>query len=636
MPPKKRARPDDLPDPLAETAAGMSHEISSLEHDELIERLEKLTQLWKIDNPPTSYSSVVETAMENAGITMQGDINHDDEGSYGLGMILSAFELKEIEAVTLFAKLKEHGVLEESKHNSAIRRVLESIFYAKKICLSVVQSKISNHETYTIDDDISERLGSYSIRFRWLEDVKTTDLQKLIIYLLDVAMEKNYRKYDGHIFKPIVSNGFKTFAYDRVCSVKEFVHAESKKESNLEAFLQLTKSSITTIIDHLENCVDIQFPFLVKDRGVFSFRNGLYICETDTFVPYDIASEVVPETTVSSNFFDIDFDTRYTDSSWREIQTPNSEKIFYDQKLSLDVRQWVYVVIGRMLYEIGKHDGWQIIPMLLGVAGSGKSTITDYLVGSIYDTVDVGVLSNNCERQWAVSGLISKLIWICPEIKSDFALEQATFQSMVSGERISVAAKHKTPYSTRFVLPGFLAGNVLPEWKDNAGSISRRMLIFRFDQKITEHDMLLGSRIRDELPRFIVKANRAYREMAEVHGTKNIWSVLPPDLIVSSTDAMNEADPLSNFIKSDQCALGPEYSVKLDEFASQFTAWCMDFGISRPRGGLSGILSGRDLDKYGLRVVKANYIVNGTQHDGSIVVGVRIKDATRIESFSVM
>jgi len=94
MPPKKRARPDDLPDPLAEAAAGVTHDISALEHDELIERLDTLSQLWNIDSPPSSYAGVVETAMRNAGLTMNGDIDHDDEGSYGLGKILSAFDSK--------------------------------------------------------------------------------------------------------------------------------------------------------------------------------------------------------------------------------------------------------------------------------------------------------------------------------------------------------------------------------------------------------------------------------------------------------------------------------------------------------------------------------------------------------------
>ncbi len=632
---KRKDRDDDsVADPFAENAAGIANEIGALGHGDLVRRLDRLAAGWKTEAPPTSYRNIIDLVFENIGLDIHGDLDHRDEGSYGLRHAMSVLELKEIEAVTLFSKLKEEGILEDGTQIGKVRRVLESIFYAKKIALSVIQSKIAYHDTYSLDANLDERLGSYAIRYRWLEDVKTTDLQKLIVYLLDICMERNYRKHDGHVYRPIISMGHRTYAYERVTDIKSFVHNECKKELNLDAFLQLTKSSMTVLIDHMTNCSDIQFPFLNKDRGVFSFRNGIYLCETDQFVPYDVASMHVPESTVSSNFFDIHFDPADADAAWRDIQTPNSEKIFYDQKLPIDVREWVYVVIGRVLYTVGKHDGWQVIPMLLGVAGSGKSTVVDGLVGRIYDRVDVGVLSNNCEKQWAVSGLINKLLWICPEIKADFSLEQATFQSMVSAERISVAEKHKTPYSTTFTIPGFLSGNVLPDWKDHSGSISRRMLIFRFQQKITEHDMLLGSRIKTELPRFIVKANKAYRDMARQHGTKNIWSVLPKELVQFSKDAMTENDPVALFIKTDKCILGDAFATILDEFVASFQSWGIEFGNRKANTtAMQAILSGRELGKYGLSSEQATYIVNGQQRHGTLVIGVKLRETTHIESF---
>lgn len=631
---KRKNRDDSNVDPLAERTAEISNEIQALTHGDLVNRLQSLADDWRTESPPDTFGEIVDLVFKNIGIDLGGDIDHGDEGSYGLRHAVSVLEMKEIEAVTLFSRLKEAGALEDGTHIGKVRRLLESIFYAKKIALSVIQSKIAYHDTYTLDKNLDERLGSYSIRYRWFEDVKTTDTQKLIVYLLDVCMERHYRKYDGHVFEPIVSEGHRTYAYHRVASIKDFVHNECRKELNLDAFLQLTKTNMPTLVDHMTHCKDIQFPFLEKNRGVFSFRNGLYLCEEDQFVTYDLASTYVPECTVSCNFFDIDFDPTVCDRPWRDIRTPNSEKIFYDQKLTMDVREWVYILIGRILYTVGKHDGWQVIPMLLGVAGSGKSTIVDGLVGSIYDRVDVGVLSNNCEKQWAVSGLMNKLIWICPEIKADFALEQATFQSMVSGERLSVAEKHKTPYSTKFSIPGFLAGNVLPSWTDHSGSVARRMLIIRFDEKIKEHDMLLGDRIRQELPRFIVKANKAYREIAREHGTKNIWTVLPDDLIQFSKDAMTQNDLVSIFIKTDRCTLGETYATTMDDFTAAFQSWGYEFGSrTSTNEAMREIVCGRDIGKYGLTFQKTSYIVNGEQRHGTLVVGIKVTETTQVESF---
>lgn len=631
---KRKDRDGDIADPMAEHAAEIANEIGGMEHTELMSRLDSLASDWKTETPPGSFAEIAEMVFRNIGIDIAGDVDHGDEGSYGLRNAMSTFELKEIEAVTLFSKLKEEGILEDGTHIGKIRRILESIFYAKKIALALIQSKIAYHDTYTVDTNLDERLGSYAIRYRWLEDVKTTDMQKLIVYLLDICSERNYRKQDGQVFKPILFGGYRTYAYERVTDIKSFVHNECKKELNLDAFLQLTKSSMVTLVDHMTNCNDIQFPFLAKNRGVFSFRNGLYICESDEFIPYEHAAHRVPDSTVSSNYFDIHFDPDDADKSWRDIQTPNSEKIFYDQKLSLAVRDWVYIMIGRVMYPVGKYDGWQVICMLLGVAGSGKSTVTDGLVGAIYDRVDVGVLSNNCERQWAVSGLVNKLIWVCPEIKADFALEQATFQSLVSGERISVAEKHKTPYTIKFDIPGWLSGNVLPDWKDHSGSIARRMLIFRFDQKITATDMKLKDRIQQELPKFIVKSNKAYREMALESGAKNIWTILPDELVQFSKDAMTENDPISIFIKTDRCSLGDGYATVADEFAAAFQTWGIEFGNRMTNSSvIQTILSGRELGKYGLGTTQATYIVNGEQRHGTIIVGVKVRETSQIESF---
>jgi hypothetical protein len=632
---RKDRENDDEFDPASEEASRIASDVAELSRVDLLDRLDQLTATWKTETPPSTYREILDMVFRNLGMNIDGDIDHGDEGSYGLKNLLSLLELKEIEVVTLFSRLKEEGILEDAGSVGKVRRIMEMLFYAKRIALSAVQSKIAYHDTYTVDENIDERLGLCAIRFRWLEDVKTSDLQKLIVYLLDICMERGYRKYGGSLYSPIIVDGHKTHAYERVCETKEFVHAECKKELNLDAFLQLTKVNTMTLVDHLNSCNDIQLPFLKKDRSVFSFRNGLYMCRTDTFVEYDRVSEVVKGEVVSSNYFDKEFDPSLIDVPWKDIPTPNSEKIFYDQKMEIEVRHWVYIVAGRMLYELKERDDWQVIPMLLGVAGSGKSTITDMLIGSIYDRVDVGVLSNNCEPQWAVSGLIGKLIWITPECKADFSLEQAIFQSMVSGERISVSEKFKTPYSTQFRIPGFLSGNVMPDWEDHSGSIQRRMLIFKFSEKIEEHDMMLGQRIRDELPTFIVKANKAYREVSEEHGAKNIWTILPKTFIEVNADTMAEKNPVELFIRSSYVKIGPGCATRVEEVNSVFRNWCSENGFKGGRNGHQLSLRG-ETTKYGVLDTMIECMVDGKPVELNVYLNIRVRDTNEITEFTVL
>jgi len=64
---------------------------------------------------------------------------------------------------------------------------------------------------------------------------------------------------------------------------------------------------------------------------------------------------------------------------------------------------------------------------------------------------------------------------------------------MVSGEAVQVARKNLTATSKDpWDVPGLLAGNQVPGWVDNAGSITRRIVLFDFRKKVVVGDMMLG------------------------------------------------------------------------------------------------------------------------------------------------
>ena len=125
-------------------------------------------------------------------------------------------------------------------------------------------------------------------------------------------------------------------------------------------------------------------------------------------------------------------------------------------------------------------DGWQVIPFLKGVAMSGKSTIITKVFKKFYDSEDVRTLSNNIERKFGLSSIYDGFMFIAPEVKGDMCLEQAEFQSLVSGEDVSLARKYEKAKSIEWKTPGILAGNEIPNWKDNSGSVLRRILAWNF------------------------------------------------------------------------------------------------------------------------------------------------------------
>lgn len=614
----------------AQEAEEMTTHIMEMNEHELLDLLGDLGAAWNIEDPPDSFAGVLETAFHNFDHDMGGDIDHEDSGSYGIKRMDTTIHTKEVQAVTLYGRMKELGMLEDTSIALKIRKVLESIFYAKRYVLAIMRSKVVMHDKYEIGDELEEILGSYAIRFRWL-DSETNDSQKLLMYLLDVCMERRYRKFGDALFEPIIIDNHNTHAYRRVMDIKSFVHMECKKEIQMDAFLQLTSKSNTaaTVTQHLTDCSDFQLPWLEKDRGYFSFRNGVYSCEDDRFYRFDREEDRVPDHIIAAKFFDHDIPEMIEDKHWKDIDTPNADRILLDQGFSVAEREWFYVFAGRMLYEIGKYDGWQSIVYLLGVAGSGKSTITDMLIGNMYNREDVGVLSNNCEPQWALSALVNKLIWIAPEVKTNFGLTQTDWQSMVSGESVLVAEKFKTPYSIRFTKPGFLAGNTLPSWKDNAGSVQRRLVIFRFDKKIEKTDASLGKRLIQELPTFIIKVNRAYREVAAQHGNDNIWEVLPQEFVTASEKSLATLSPLDSFMRSSGVHMERDAVVTVKKFKLALKIYAQENGFETSADKLYEGME-TNLLKYNVTVIRHTFVEDGIEYfDADTFINVCLKETRR-------
>ena len=195
----------------------------------------------------------------------------------------------------------------------------------------------------------------------------------------------------------------------------------------------------------------------------------------------------------------------------------------------MEAQRWVYIFMGRMLHGLKEHEDWQIIPFLKGRGGSGKSTVAT-VVKNFFEASDVGILSNNSEKKNGLQALLDKFVWLCLELKKNVALDQAEFQSMVSGEDVMVAQKNQIARQVTWTAPGLLCGNESPGWIDAQGSIARRMAIITFGFSLQERDVipdLLKRILIKELPSLIMKCNQAYLSICETSRHEDIWKVLP-------------------------------------------------------------------------------------------------------------
>ena len=436
-------------------------------------------------------------------------------------------------------------------------------------------------------------------RFRHctLDTENITPYQNLLLALLKNTYEMNYRRYKGHCCSQIKTiEGHLTKAWKAVLPISEFIHDLAQKETNGDMWKDMTQNprNANSAENHLQNCKDMQFPEIKKNRSFWSFSNGVlagklineksgqYFCK---FFTYDSNEyRCLDPCIVSSKFFDRPFNKDFIDlPDWYDIPTPHFQSILEYQKFEPEVCKWMYVLAGRLCYDVGDLDGWQIIPFLKGVACSGKSTLITKVFKKFYDSDDVKTLSNNIEKKFGLSYISDGFMFIAPEIKGDMCLEQAEFQSLVSGEDVSLAVKQKAPKTIEWTTPGILGGNEVPNWKDNSGSVLRRIMPFGFNKKVMEADPHLDSKLDKEIPSIMAKCIRAYLDYSQKYSDQDIWNVVPEYFKKIQTQVAMVTNTLQNFLASEKVKYGPELFCPQSEFQAIFQGHCIENNLGKPK-----------------------------------------------------
>ena len=503
-----------------------------------------------------------------------------------------------------------------------INRVLELTYYARHVSTSLqrMQQIMKLHNDYRNND-----LDTSLFRFKAIAMEDNSKYQNFILYSLEYMHSHGYRRYNECVYSPIFTDdGYNTHAWRKIGSITDILYESIVKETNYDQFINATNQGnyIKQAAEFIANCKDLQFPELKKDRHIFSFRNGIYFAKDKKFMNFN----EVPSTIVSSKYFNKDFPVE-------DAKCPHFESILDYQDLSEEVKHWVKVFIGRMIYEIDEMDGWQVIMFLQGQAGTGKSTIALNVCKQLYDEEDVGTLSNNFQQTFGLSDLVDRKIWIAPEIKRDFNMKQCEFQSIVSGDVVTVNIKYKQSRFETWTIPGMLAGNEPPDYTDNSGSFQRRMIPIMFVNKVKNGDLLLGRKIQAEMPHIIKICNEAYLEEAEKCGREDVWSHLPEYFTKARAELAASTNSLIHFLSSGTMNFSPELYISEKVFQQVFNHHCSESGYKRQRFNKDFYLG--PFSQYGIKVlrgVKKKYPPTSSRtSDGPFFMGMDLANEDEIE-----
>ena len=462
---------------------------------------------------------------------------------------------------------------------------------------------------------------------------KTTPFQKCLMIALTEAYRAGFRRYKGQCCEEIKTvEGFSTRAWNPVFPIEDFVYSLPKKESNFTTWKNFTsKGSIyRDVVDNISKCHDPQFPEIKKRRHVWSFKNGVFVGKEwipdrgvydCRFYPYKSDKYAcLDPSIVACKYFDQQFDDFSHIEDWTKIPTPWFDSILKYQKFEDEVCNWAYVMGGRLCFDVNDLDSWQVIPFFKGIARSGKSTLITKVFKKFYEAEDVGTLSNNIEKKFGLSAIKDSFMFIAPEVKGDLALEQAEFQSIVSGEDVSVAVKNKTAVSIEWNVPGVLGGNEVPNWRDNSGSVLRRILPWNFGKQVQDADPQLEEKLHKELPIILLKCVRGYLDYSNKYRNRDIWNAVPAYFKQIQKQVAMVASSLTNFLESTYVILGEDKFVPQKEFVAKFNQHCREnnLGSYKFHGDFyAGPFSSRDIEvrvetvKYNGKILKNQPIIYG-------------------------
>jgi len=248
-----------------------------------------------------------------------------------------------------------------------------------------------------------------------------SEFNSLLVYVLKTLHDHGLRRYNGAVYEQIMSPltndpqdatrkvRYATHAWRRYGDIKQFVLEHTTKELQTKQWKQVTVAgNLNRLVEYMQICVDPEFQELKPNRHWHAFHNGLYNVFDVCFHPWGDPS--IPADVVACHYNDMPFNVAIMESDWADVPTPEVEQVLSYQFRVGDkgipdayererVIMWHYAFMGRLLHEVNapNTDKWQVIPFIVGRAGTGKSLLLK-TVGWFFNEEDVETLANKSQQ----------------------------------------------------------------------------------------------------------------------------------------------------------------------------------------------------------------------------------------------
>ncbi|KAJ1632680.1 hypothetical protein T492DRAFT_867971 [Pavlovales sp. CCMP2436] len=221
------------------------------------------------------------------------------------------------------------------------------------------------------------------------------------------------------------------------------------------------------------------------------------------------------------------------DSRVREAGLADLDSIVRMQEWDSAKEELLLGMLGRLLFPVGRFDNWQACLMLIGVGGSGKTTVTDAVINAGYSPEQMGYISNTIEKNFPFESLVNSSVVIAADVDKERMsnLPQTDLHKIINGERVEINIKYGGRRTVQWVAPFMLVANVVPNWQDDQAY--RRLAVRNTQDGIMPNILTkyyprraeVGSKVQqdnDPLVHFVAETNRV-RDAEDTGMTIGDW-----------------------------------------------------------------------------------------------------------------
>jgi hypothetical protein len=469
--------------------------------------------------------------------------------------IEKVYSLLHLEVVNLEIAFQKLGIMDEKQsmvmsYQMKFNQLHELLYNSREALIS--NCRTDNGLDTKTSNATPEKFDLF--RFSGFDNAEMSEYEQLLRFIQKRFVDKELMVVKDMLQKEKTTRYKGTEYYtshrEPYMPIRKFILQECNPRTNARMFTIMNdKNNLDRLVRYLIEADDPTLPPLKRDRSVSSWRNGVWFAEHAAFYPYSLGR--LPHQVCSAVYIDQVFDNRDYGPHFMDIPCVVT-KILEDQNFSREEQSFILgVALGRLIFEPGKFDRWEIIPFLWGLAGTGKSCILE-AVCKLFDCRDVQGVGNNFEKQFGLANLIGKFLWCCNDVKKNFGMDAGDLQTITSLELMSAAVKYGDAISLKWDVLGIMAGNEFPEsWKDAFNALGRRILVIDFLNQI-QRDNSIKTRLDEERSLFYRIITYAYHYWQRKCGDKDVWAYAPTRFKDARDIIKQHENPIQMFIKSQQ------------------------------------------------------------------------------------